>query len=172
MYEECVTGIYDSLAKAEEAVHILHRAGFPAGQISLVAAGLEGKPEIVKELSRGDDSAHDAAIGAGLGGVLGLLGGVTIATVLGLSAVFLVGPIGGAVVGSAVGAFLGGMGGWGVHEQQIRHYEACVKNGKVLVILNGNPLELDQADRILKETDVAEVHMHVRNSSDAPEVSR
>jgi hypothetical protein len=172
MYEECVTGIYDSLEKAEEAVHILHRAGLPAKQISLAAPGVVSRPEILKEFNLGDDSAYDAAIGAGLGGVLGVIGGVTMAAVLGLSAVFLVGPIGGAVVGSAVGAFLGGMGGWGVHEQQIRYYERCVKSGKVLVIMQGNPLELDQADRILKETDVAEVHMHVRDSSEAPEVSR
>jgi hypothetical protein len=172
MNDECVVGVYDSLKQAEQAVHILHRADFPTKQISLVAAGFEGQPEIVEELSRGDDSAHDAAIGAGLGGVMGMLGGVAVASVFGLSAVFLVGPIGGGLVGTAVGAFLGGMAGWGVHDEQIRHYETSVKNGKVLVVLHGNPLELDRAKRILQETDVAAVHLHARDSSDAPEVSK
>ena len=36
----------------------------------------------------GDDSAHDAALGAGLGGLAGILGGVELSVVFGLGAVF------------------------------------------------------------------------------------
>ena len=171
MNEECVMGVYDSLRQAEQAVRILHRADFPTQQISLVAASLADRPGLVEEFNLGDDSVRDAAIGAGLGGVVGLLGGIAAAVVSGMGiVVFLAGPIGVAALGTIVGAFLGGIAGWGVHKEHIQHYEQCVQNGKVLVIANGNPLEVVEAERILKETDVAEVHLHSRTSSDSPEV--
>jgi hypothetical protein len=171
MSDECVAAVYDSLEKAEQAVHILRRADFPAEQISLAVSRLEENPKLVEELEMGDDSPRDAAIGAGLGGLLGVLGGISMVFAFGLGAVFLLGPIGVGLLGSAVGAFLGAMSGWGVHEKQIRHYEQCVKEGKVVVIAHGSPVELDHASRILKETDVAELHVHARNSSDSGEVS-
>jgi uncharacterized membrane protein len=167
MDEECVVGVYDSLAKAEQAVHILNRAGFAPDRISLVAARLEDRPDVVQDLKMGDDSLRDAAIGAGLGGVLGVVAGLGALFVSGLGTVFLVGPIGGGVFGAVVGAFLGSFTGWGMHEKHIRHYEQCVKQGKVLVVAHGGPLELADADRILKETDVAEVHVHSRTSAES-----
>ena len=171
MHDECVVGVYDSLQKAEQAVQIMHQADFPTKQVSLVASCLANKPELVEEITMGDDSVRDAAIGAGLGGVLGVLVGIGAMVISGAGVVvFLAGPIGVAALGTMVGAFLGGMVGWGVHEQHIQHYEQCVKDGKVLVIANGNPLELVHAELILKETDVDEVHLHSRTSSEAPEV--
>lgn len=67
MTEACVVAVYDSPGKAESAVHILHRADFPAGRISLVAATLEGHPDAIEDLAMKDDSIRDAAIGAGFG---------------------------------------------------------------------------------------------------------
>lgn len=55
--------------------------------------------------------------------------GVAVMVVSGLGAVFLAGPIGGGIVGAATGAFLGGLGGWGVHGEQMRRYEKLVKEG-------------------------------------------
>ena len=167
MNDECIVGAYDSLKQAEQAVRILHRAGFPTPQISLVASSAQETPGLKEEFKMGDDSVRDAAIGAGLGGVLGMLTGFGAMAVAGAGiVVFLAGPVGIAALGTVVGAFLGGIAGWGVREEHIRHYEQCVKDGKVLVIANGNPLELVHAERILKETDVAEVHVHSRTSSD------
>ncbi len=171
MYEECVVGVYDSLAHAEEAVRILHRADFPGRQISLVASHMPTKPELAAELKMGDDSVRDAAIGAGLGGVVGILAGIGAMVVAGAGiVVFLAGPIGVGALGTVVGAFLGGMSGWGVHHEHIQHYEELVKQGKVLVIANGNPLDLVHAERVLKETNVVEVNLHSRTSSEAAEV--
>jgi hypothetical protein len=79
--------------------------------------------------------------------------------------------VGGALVGGATGAFLGGLGGWGVHHHQISHYENQIRQGKVLVIAHGDPLQLVAADRMLKETEAAEVHVHAKTSSESPEVS-
>ena len=73
-------------------------------------------------------------------------------------------------MGAATGAFLGGLAGWGVHEERVRYYEKLVTEGKVLVIAHGQPLELVQAERILKETDPVELHVYAKTSSEAPEI--
>jgi hypothetical protein len=171
MNEECVVGVYNSLQQAEQAVRILRRADFRTEQISVVASNLPANPALVKELRLGDDSVRDAAIGAGLGGILGLLAGIGLAAipVAGLI-VFLVGPIGGAATGTIVGGLIGSMVGWGVHKDHIEHYEQLVRDGKALVTLNGTPLELVHGERILRETDVIEVNLHAKTGSDAPGV--
>jgi uncharacterized membrane protein len=170
MDAECVVAVYESLKKAEQAVHILRRADFPTDQISLVAAKSEITPELVEQLKMGDDSIRDAAIGAGLGGVMGVVAGIGAMVVSGLGVVFLAGPIGGGLFGAMVGAFLGSLGGWGVHQERIRHYEQCISDGSVLVIAHGKPLQMDNAERILRETDAAEVNLHARTSADSSEI--
>jgi len=167
MAEECIAAVYDSVHKAQEAVHILDRAEFPSDQISLVTTGLKEQPELVQELEMGDDSLRDAAIGGGLGTVVGMLAGLGCVVVSGVG-IFLVGPL--AAVGGITGAFLGGIAGWGVHTEHIHHYEKLVKQGKVLVIAHGDPLELVQAERILAETDVSELHVHAKTGDDSPEI--
>ena len=173
MNDECVVGVYDSIQQAEQAVRILRRGDVPRERISLVASGLKDKPAIAAELKLGDDSVHDWAVGAGLGGILGLLAGLGFAAIPGLGVVFLLGPLaaGAGLTGAVVGADLGSFVGWGVHEDHIRRYERQVHEGKVLVIVNGDPLAIAHAERILKETDVSEVNLHTRTSSDAPEMT-
>ena len=170
MHEECVVGVYNSLKKAEQAVRILQCGDFPSRQVSLVAAGPLDALELGQELVLEDDAARDAAIGAGLGSVLGVLAGIAAVTVSGVGLVFLAGPAVAALTGATVGAFLGGLAGWGVHQHHIRYYEQCVKDGGVLVIASGGPLEAAAAERILRETDVVEVRLHARTSSETPEV--
>ncbi len=170
MSEECVVAVFDNLEHAQQAVHILDRGDFPTEQVSLVTKGLKEQPAIVEDLEMGDDSVRDAAVGAGLGAIVGVLAGMAVMVVSGMGMVFLAGPIGGGIFGAATGAFLGGLSGWGVHDKRIPHYEKLVKEGKVLVIAHGNPLELVQADRILNELDPAEIHIYAKTDSEAPEI--
>jgi uncharacterized membrane protein len=170
MSEECVVAVYDEAADAQQAVHILDRGGFPMQQVSLVTVGLKDRPEVMEDLEMGDDSIADAAVGAGLGAIAGVLAGTAAAMVAGLGLIFLMGPIGGGLVGAMTGAFLGSLSGWGVHEKRIRHYEKLVKAGKALVIAHGNPLQLNEADRMLKETATEELHIYAKTDSEAPEV--
>jgi hypothetical protein len=171
MVDECVVAVYDNLNRAQDAVHILDRGGFPAPQISLVTKGSCKQPDACKDVQLGDDSVRDAAIGAGLGAITGVLGGIAMAIASGATVIFLLGPIGIGLTGAAVGAFLGGMGGWGVHSQRIAHYQTIVEQGQTLVIVHGNPLEIIEADRILKETEPTEIHINTKTESEAPEVN-
>jgi hypothetical protein len=97
MVDECVVAVFPSTDAAKDAVHRLAESDFPAGQVSLVTVGLQDHPELVKELELGDDSLHDAAVTAELGSVVGILTGLSVMALSGLGAVFLVGPIGGAI---------------------------------------------------------------------------
>lgn len=170
MSDECVVGVFENVESADEALRTLGRSELPTEQLSLVSLAQMERPEILEELKIGDDSLHDAAVGAGLGGAIGLLGGTAIAFATGpLSALFIVGPLAG-MFSAATGAFLGSLAGWGVHQDHIRHYEHLVEQGKVLVIVHGDPVALARADRMLNETDAVEVHVHARTSAESPEV--
>jgi hypothetical protein len=167
MADECVVAVYRKLDQAREAIQKLTASGFPATQVSLVTAGLKDRPELLRELELGDDSIHDAAVAAELGGVVGVLSGLAVMVVTGLGAVFLVGPVGGAIVGSLTGGFIGAMAGWGVHEHQVKHYERLIEAGNVLVVANGNPLDLVHAYRQLEGTGASELHTYARSDDEA-----
>jgi hypothetical protein len=115
-----------------------------------------------------DNSVRDAAIGAGLGATVGTLGGVVVTVVAGTALVFLIGPL--AATGAIAGAFLGGLGGWGVHSERITHYEDLVRQGKTLVITHGTPEQLVAAERMLTETGVAELRVYAKTETESPEV--
>src|SRR5262249_45509957 len=88
-----------------------------------------------------------------------------------VGAVFAFGPVGLAMMGAIVGAFVGAMSGWGVHAERISHYEDLLKQGKSLLIAHGNPADLIVAEQILKETAPVEVHAYARTGSESPEVN-
>jgi len=166
MSDECVVAVYKKLDDARKAVRELSEGGFPTPQISLVTAGLKDHPDIVEELQFKDDSMHDAAVLAGLGGIAGALAGLSVIVASGLGVVFLVGPIGGAIAGAVTGGFMGAMGGWGVHDHQIQHYERLIAEGHVLVVANGAPLDLARAHRVLEWTNTEELHTYARSDDE------
>ena len=169
MSAECIVGVYPTLPAAEEVVHILDRAGLPAEQVSLVSREFSDQPELVEDLRLGDDSLRDAAIGAGVGGLFGLLVGLGIAAATDLGIVWIVGAQAAAAC-AVMGAFVGGLTGWGTHHWHIRRYEEAVRAGHPLIVAYGDPLQLARANRILKETGALEIHMQAKTQDDAPEI--
>ena len=165
--DQCAIGVYDSIGKAESAVHMLHRAGFVCDQISIVRRYVT--PQEAEKLSLGDDSLRDAAIGGALGGLVGIAGTAAFVSVTGVGLILLTGPLM-ALTGAIVGAFLGAMEGWGIHEANIRKYENLVKEGRVLVAVTGDPLQVEEADRMLRETEALDVTLHAKASDESQEV--
>jgi hypothetical protein len=166
MADECVVAVYRNIAQAQDAIGRLTKNGFPAAQISLVTTGLREHPEVVKELELEDDSLHDAAIVAGLGGAVGALSGLGVMLASRLGAMFLFGPVGGAIVGGITGGFVGAMAGTGVHQAKVDHYERLIKRGHVLLIASDGPVELAHAHRLLQGDDVVELHKYARSASE------
>ena len=171
MIDECVAAVFPKLESAPEAIQRLTDGGFPSAQVSLVAVGLQEKPDSLEPMTLGDDSLHDAAIGAGFGGVLGMLTGLSVMVVSGLGVVFLAGPVGGVILGSITGAYLGTMAGYGVHEHRIKHYRQLIAAGNALVIATGDPLQLARAYRLLETTGPSELHTYARTADDSPETA-
>ena len=169
MTNQCVGGVFESVPQAEQAIHILDRAGFAQNHVSLVTRHIDPTSDVAKELNYGDDSLRDAAIGATLGGIAGIIGDAALFLIVGASAIVIAGPLV-AATGMVVGAFLGAMEGWGVHKSHIEKYEQLVHEGKVLVVVDGGPKELAEADRMLRQAESTEVHLHAKSSADAAEI--
>jgi hypothetical protein len=166
---QCVVGVFDSIEKAEAAVRALLRAGFTPEHVSLVKRHLDPAGETAARLSVGDDSVRDAAIGGALGSLAGIAGAATLISVTGIGLILLTGPLV-TLTGAIVGAFLGAMRGWGVHETNIRHYEGLVESGHVLVVVAGEPTEVEKAEKMLRDSRADHVHLHAKASDESPEV--
>ena len=169
MKHQCVVGVFDSLEASKLAVGVLGRGGFAAGNVSLVTRHVDPTTDVGNELEFGDDSLPDAAIGATLGGLIGVLGDATLFMLTGIGTILIAGPLVTAV-GAIVGGLVGAMEGWGIHKLHIRKYENLVREGKVLLVVDGNPIEIAEADRMLRETEATEVHRYAQSSDDAPEI--
>ncbi len=195
--KQCVVAVYKKLAGAEDAMQAIDRGGFPMDLVSLVSVSLKTEADedvqsyhnlpatcprtcngsvecewsgacVPKILQFGDNMEKDAAIGAGVGGLLGLFAGASVLTATDAgSAVFLV-PI--MATTGIVGALLGAMAGWGVHSEHLFGYGQKVKAGRALLLVHGNPLEVAKANGILQNTKPAELHMHAETSADAHEI--
>lgn len=167
--QECVVGVYQTFAEAKDAVQALEQAEYPAKQVSLVTHRIEDEVPDEQLLQYGDNAERTAATGAGVGGLIGVLLGTPLVAVGGVGSVLIAGPVAMGLAGAIVGGFLGAMSGWGVHEDHVKEYEKQVAEGAMLVIANGDPLEVTEAEKILQETDAIGVHRHVETSADAVE---
>jgi outer membrane lipoprotein SlyB len=171
MAEQCVVAVYKDTVQAKAAIDKLIASGFPQANISLVTATLQNEPAVVKRaLELGDNAEKDAAIGAGIGGVIGLLGGATVVSMAG-AGVVIAGPLG-ALTGVVVGGLIGAIRGWSVHTDHIPKYEQKVKSGQVLVIAHGSdPQKVAAAEKTLLITKPAEVHLYAAtDDADDPRV--
>lgn len=166
MYGQCAVAVFDSLTAAEGAMMVLKHSGVPEEQISLLAkqAKVDGSEE--EALDMGDRAESDAAKGAGVGALVGLLVGAPLLAIPGVGPILAAGPIATALTGGVVGGFLGSIQGWGVKSDRIEGYEAKVRAGKVLVIVSGPPRDVAQAIRLLQTTPAASVEQHAESPSD------
>jgi outer membrane lipoprotein SlyB len=162
MAEQSVVAVFENTQQAKAAVDKLVASGFPNSSIALVTKSLTTEPEVVKKtLEFGDNTEKDAAIGAGIGGVIGLLGGATVVSLAGMGVV-IAGPLG-AMTGAVVGGLIGAIRGWSVHQDHIRKYEEKVQAGQVLVIAHhGDPQKIASAEKVLQGIPHVEVSLHTR----------
>lgn len=166
MPNQCVVAVYDSFDKAKDAIVALEQSDFPSQQVSFVTHNVEDEVPRPEPMQYGDDTGQDAAKGAGIGGLLGLLLGAPILAIPGVGAVLVAGPIGVGLAGAVVGGFLGAMAGWGVHEDHLEQYEEKVRQGALLVVANGDPQQVAEAQRVLRDTNAEDVDLHAKTSAD------
>lgn len=165
-----IVGMFDDIQHARETVNDLVSHGFRRDDISLIASDEQG--QFRKELGtgKGEDVKDGAASGAGIGAVLGGLGGLLVGLGLlaipGFGPILAAGPIATTLAGAGAGAVTGGIVGalvdLGIPEENARVYEQGLRNGAVLVAVNTadnmvrqamdifghhNPIDVDQRQR-------------------------
>jgi hypothetical protein len=145
-------GVYDTHEKAIEAVEELKRAGFPVQQVSLI-----GKAIIIDDLihvkhNRGIKNVP-AIIGAIVGPILGLLSGVKLFAIPGLSFLFGIGAVLGALAGFSLGIVGGGVISLFailvIRSRAVLKYREHLEERGFQVIAHGNENEVNKAKQIL-----------------------
>jgi hypothetical protein len=171
MSHNCVVGVYGSFSEAKEAVQLLEHSTFPSEQISLATHSAGEEIVSSSALKYGDEAESDAAKGAGIGGLIGVLLATPLLMIPGIGPLLVAGPLAAAgLTGAVVGGLLGSMQGWGVHTDHIEEYEQLLRQGKLLVVAHGDPEQVALAKSLLDQTDAETVKLHMPNSADSPEI--
>ncbi len=145
---ETVAGIFDSSAAAERVVQQIHSLGIPNDRIALLTPDMS-KKQVEKDLPTADTEApgEGKALGAVVGGAMGLAGGAS----LGMATASLIIPgVGPIIAGGILGAAILGVGGTatgmavggaldealmdGLPHDELYVYEQALRRGRSVVI--------------------------------------
>jgi uncharacterized protein (TIGR02271 family) len=152
MMSKTVIGLFDSMNEARSVVQELIANGYKSDNISIIA---QHDGETVTE--RGDDETSGAAMGAGTGAVVGGLGGLLVGlsalAIPGVGPVIAAGPIvttlAGAGLGAAAGGIIGALTDIGVPEEEAHYYAEGVRRGGALVSVETDDYMADRAVEIM-----------------------
>ena len=139
MTDQSVVGVYETMAKAEDAVRMLNQGRFPIRQVSIIAQSLESEREVHGYVTGGDVARSGAGTGAWVGGLFGLLIGAAFIWVPGFGPLLVAGPVAsmllggieGALAGAAGGGILGFLAGLGISRKHILKYRGKAQGGQV-----------------------------------------
>lgn len=140
-----VTGLFRDRDSAERAYQAASELGYDKQEINLVMSDDTRKRFFsdgsVAQTELGSKAAEGAGIGAGIGGTLGAIAAAiaAVGTSLAIPGLGLViaGPLAAAIAGAGAGGITGGLVGaligWGIPEERVKHYEAGIKEGGILL---------------------------------------
>lgn len=144
-------GVYSTHEDAINAVIALEKAGIPVENISFLSTAVVIADNLQTH-SMSNLKNSPVAIGAILGPLLGVLAGASIWAVPGLGFVYGAGAIVGAIAGFDIGLVSGGIASLlltlGIKKEKIVTYHKHLKEGKYLVILNGDKVIAEKAKKI------------------------
>lgn len=145
-----VVGLFDDFAQARNAAVELERMGVSHNDISVLAnneTGAYGANPAPGAVAPGDHSmghamTRDAGVGAEIGGVLGLLAGLSLFAIPGLGFIAGAGWLAGMFTGAGIGAVAGGLIGVlthvGVPATDAAYYNEGIRRGGVLVAVRAD----------------------------------
>ncbi|MEL6581892.1 MAG: hypothetical protein AAFQ14_19265 [Cyanobacteria bacterium J06621_12] len=152
-------GTFPAEQDARSALMMLRDAGFDMDKISVVAQNPTGKSmgdiEVESSAKRAKGGAETGAVmGATTGGILGLIGSLSVLAIPGVgiateAAVLLGNALLGSGVGAAGGTLVGALVGWGIPEKEAVLYEQLLSQGSYIVLVEGTEAEVNGAEAIL-----------------------
>jgi hypothetical protein len=160
-----VFGIYPTRTSVESATESVIRAGFPAGDISVLLPESLGGPKDMgteKATKAPEGTAAGVTTGGVIGGALGVLAGVGLLAIPGLGPFIAAGPImaglAGLGVGGAVGGVTGALIGMGIPEFEAKRYEGRLKSGGILLSVHCDTSEeIKRAKDVMKNTGAEDI---------------
>jgi hypothetical protein len=155
-----VTGLFRDRDSAERAYGSLSSRGYSERDVNIAMSDDTRKRHFSSgsaETELGTKAAEGAGVGGAVGATLGAIAAAVAAVgtsivVPGLGLV-IAGPaaaaIAGAGAGGVTGGLIGALVGWNIPEERIKHYEAGVKEGGI--VLGVTPRNDEDADYIERE---------------------
>lgn len=156
-----VTGLFRDRESAERAYQSLSDRGYSRDEINLLMSDETRNKYFSDKSSSQTELGTKAAEGAGVGGAIGgTIGAIAAAiaavgtsiAIPGLGLVVsgpIVAALAGAGAGGAVGTLLGALVGWNIPEERVKHYEAGIKEGGI--VMGVNPRTEEDADYFERE---------------------
>lgn len=139
-----IVGVFASEQDATNAIQDLKSIGYSADDISVIGKNKHDLNDIHEETGTKapEGMATGAATGGVLGGIAGLLAGLGALAIPGIGPILAAGPIAatltGAAVGAGTGGLVGGLVGLGIPEDEAEEYNANVKSGRILVMVDAD----------------------------------
>ncbi|MNX47729.1 Heat induced stress protein YflT [compost metagenome] len=168
---EKIVGVFQTEDEATRAILQLKDQGFRAEDISIVAKDRRHVSSINEETGTKSPEgiATGAAAGGVLGGVTGLLAGLGALAIPGVGPILAAGPIAAALTGAALGAgaggLVGGLIGLGVPEEQAHEYDGMVNEGRILVLIDAEPYQINGIYQVFRDNNSLNAHYYSNNNA-------
>lgn len=161
--EKRAVGVFPRQENVEAALNELKKANFPIDKVSVIGRDSSEVQELTEDPNKyvRDQTAEGMGKGALTGGALGGLGGLLVGlsslAIPGLGPIFFAGSQA-AIVGTLAGSFYGAVGGTiigavlgnGVSNEQANIYSDRLSQGNYLFVVDGDLSEIDRAESILR----------------------
>lgn len=154
---QTVIGVFESRARAENAVNTLRKQGFTTEEINIVSKKQNHQDQ---DKTYDDDITDGTLTGGTLGGIGGLLMGAGALMLPGIGPIIAVGPITAAVGGAIAGGIAGGLIDWGIPAEASHRYEQEVAGGSILAIIRTDTTKVNSAAEILRQNGAKDVQNH------------
>lgn len=137
-----IVGVFTTEEEAISAIEGLKRQGYASDDISIISKNRDDLHGVMNET--GTKAPQGATAGAATGGIVGgatgLLASLGLLAIPGIGPILAAGPIAATLTGLAVGAgtggIVGGLIGMGIPEDEAKEYEAYVRDGRILVLVD------------------------------------